>query len=167
MTFEDYVAARGPALVRLARLLTGDRHRAEDLTQEVLGRAYVRWRSISRTDRPDIYIRRMLVNANTSWWRRRSSRETPATAELINTALDRSAVHRPGHDPGTAAAEHDAMWRLVSGLPERQRAVLVLRYYEDLDDASIAEILDCSAATVRTHAMRALAKLRTRHLVTH
>ncbi|MEV4630236.1 SigE family RNA polymerase sigma factor [Micromonospora sp. NPDC049523] len=168
MTFEEYVAARGPALVRLARLLTGDRDLAEDLVQEVLGRAFVRWRSISRMDRPDIYIRRMLVNANTSWWRRRSSGETPVAAELMTAAVDRSAMtKRDGGDPGNATAERDAMWRLVMALPERQRAVLALRYYEDLDDATIAEVLGCSPATVRTHAMRALAALRVQHPVTH
>ncbi len=154
MTFEEFVVTRGPALVRLARLLTGDDHRAEDLVQDVLARAYVRWRRIMRADRPDNYVRRMLVNANASWWRRRSS------GEIAVAAVDDRAA---GHDIGAEAAERDAMWRLIVRLPERQRAVLVLRYYEDLDDTSIAELLDCSAATVRTHAMRGLATLRERH----
>ncbi|MET8259863.1 SigE family RNA polymerase sigma factor [Micromonospora sp. NPDC005205] len=154
MTFEEYVSSRGPALVRLARLLTGDEHRAEDLTQDVLARAYVHWRKISRADHPDVYVRRMIVNANTSWWRRRSSREL-ATAEFSD---------RPGRgDLGGDAADRDEMWRLILGLPDRQRAVLVLRYYEDLDDSSIAQILGCSPVTVRTHAMRALSQLRERH----
>lgn len=160
MTFEEYVTQRGPALVRLARLLTGDRHRAEDLVQEVLGRAYVRWSAIMRVDRPEIYLRRMLVNANTSFWRRRSSAETPVAADVMAGVLDQTAVDG---DPGAAAVERDAMWRLVGALPERQRAVLVLRYYEDLDDVTIADILGCSTATVRTHAMRGLAALRSRH----
>ncbi|MEV4717683.1 SigE family RNA polymerase sigma factor [Micromonospora noduli] len=154
MTFEEYVSTRGPALVRLARLLTGDEHRAEDLTQDVLARAYVHWRKIARADHPDVYVRRMLVNANTSWWRRRSSREL-ATAEFAD---------RPGRgDLGGDAADRDEMWRLILGLPDRQRAVLVLRYYEDLDDPTIAQILGCSPVTVRTHAMRALSQLRERH----
>ncbi|MDG4805898.1 SigE family RNA polymerase sigma factor [Micromonospora sp. WMMD1120] len=153
MTFEEYVSSRGPALVRLARLLTGDEHRAEDLTQEVLSRAYVQWRRIARADRPDVYVRRMLVNANISWWRRRSSREV-----VVDTFADRP--HRV--DVGGEAADRDEMWRLIHALPDRQRAVLVLRYYEDLDDATIAQILDCSPVTVRTHAMRALANLRER-----
>ena len=144
--------ARGPALVRLARLLVGDAHRAEDLVQDVLARAYPRWSRISRTDQPDLYLRRMLVNARNSWWRRVSNREV-ATASLG----DRSYP-----DNGDAAGDRDAMWRLVVTLPERQRAVLVLRYYEDLDDRAIAEILGCSLPTVRTHAMRALATLRER-----
>jgi RNA polymerase sigma-70 factor (sigma-E family) len=153
VTFEEYVASRGPALVRLARLLTADHHRAEDLAQDVLSRAYVHWRRIQRTDRPDVYVRRMLVNANVSWWRRRVNREVS-----VASVADRPALV----DLGAGTADRDEMWRLVSDLPPRQRAVLVLRYYEDLDDATIAEILDCSAVTVRTHAMRALSTLRRR-----
>ncbi|MEV1286825.1 SigE family RNA polymerase sigma factor [Micromonospora sp. NPDC049679] len=153
MTFEEYVIARGPALVRLARLLTGDDHRAEDLTQDVLARAYPRWARICRADHPDLYLRRMLVNARNSWWRRRVNRE------LSLPAVDDRAL--PG-DPGADAADRDAMWRLISALPERQRAVLVLRFYEDLDDTAIATILGCSPVTVRTHAMRALSTLRDR-----
>ncbi|MEU7957623.1 SigE family RNA polymerase sigma factor [Micromonospora humida] len=153
MTFEEYVSSRGPALVRLARLLTGDPHRAEDLTQDVLARAYVHWRRIVRTDRPDVYVRRMLVNANRSWWRRRSNRE------LVVDGF----VERAGRaDVGGEAADRDELWRLIRRLPDRQRAVLVLRYYEDLDDATIAQILDCSPGTVRTHALRALTHLRAR-----
>ncbi|MFD2766573.1 SigE family RNA polymerase sigma factor [Micromonospora eburnea] len=153
MTFEEYVGSRGPALLRLARLLTGDEHRAEDLTQDVLARAYVHWRKIAGADRPDVYVRRMLVNANHSWWRRRSSREL---------ALDTFADRADHDDLSGEAADRDEMWRLIRSLPDRQRAVLVLRYYEDLDDATIAQILDCSPVTVRTHAMRALAHLRER-----
>lgn len=137
MTFEEYAFARSPALIRLARLLTGDEHRAEDLVQDVLARAYVRWGRISRMDRPDLYVRRMLVNAHHSWWRRRSSHETTVAA----------VAERPGHtDEATELAERDALWRLVRALPPRQRTVIVLRYYEDLDDPAIAEILDCSTS---------------------
>jgi RNA polymerase sigma-70 factor (sigma-E family) len=153
VTFEEYVRARGPALVRLARLLTRDAQLAEDLVQDVLGRAYPRWDRIMRTDRPDVYLRRMLVNANVSRWRRRSSHEVVGAVPAERPALG-------AHDEDLA--ERDALWRLIRELPDRQRATVVLRYYEDLDDATIAEILDCSAVTVRTHAMRALAALRTR-----
>ncbi|GAB4106092.1 SigE family RNA polymerase sigma factor [Micromonospora taraxaci] len=153
MTFEEYAFARTSALVRLARLLTDDEHRAEDLVQEVLAKAYARWGRISRTDRPDAYVRRMLVNAHHSWWRRRSSREVSVAAVTDWAgAADEAAV----------VAERDALWRLVRELPRSQRTVIVLRYYEDLDDTSIAEILACSAGTVRTHAKRALATLRKR-----
>ncbi len=156
MTFEEFVHSRGTALVRFARLLTGDDHRADDLVQEVLAKAFAKWRRMSAADRPDIYVRRMLINANTSWWRRRSSTEL-SVAEPTD---------RPGpHDIGDEVAQRDHLWRLVVTLPVRQRAVLVLRYYEDLDDASIAEILTCSAVTVRTAALRGLTTLRERYRV--
>ncbi|MEV6925639.1 SigE family RNA polymerase sigma factor [Dactylosporangium sp. NPDC051485] len=151
MDFHEYVYARGPALMRLACLLTGDPHRAEDLLQEVLVSAYAKWHRISTAERPDVYVRRMLVNANISWWRRLTNREV-----AVDTVPDRGG----GGDHEQAVADRDAMWRLVSTLPPKQRAVLVLRYYEDLSDAAIAEILSCSTVTVRTHAMRGLATLR-------
>jgi len=153
VTFEEYVLSRGPALVRLARLLVSDDHRAEDLVQDVLAKAYPKWSRISRIDHPDRYLRRMLVNARNSWLRRRVNHEV-----AVSDVVDRARAD----DVGGAAAERDAMWRLVAGLPPRQRAVLVLRFYEDLDDVAIAEILGCSTVTVRTHAMRALSSLRNR-----
>jgi RNA polymerase sigma-70 factor (sigma-E family) len=153
-SFEDYVTARGAALVRFARVLSGDQHRAEDLVQEVLARAYLRWDQITRGDEPDVYVRQAIVNATRSWWRRRSNRETPTDRQA-----DRAA---PG-DLDTETVERDAMWRRIQRLPRQQRAVLVLRYYEDLDDATIAAILGCTPATVRSHAMRALNTLREHH----
>jgi RNA polymerase sigma-70 factor (sigma-E family) len=153
MTFEEYVQARGPALVRLARLLIRDPHLAEDLVQEVFGRAYLRWATILRTDDPDVYLRRMLVNANISRWRRRSSRE--AVGAVPAEVPDRV-------DVGADVAERDVLWRLIVELPAKQRATIVLRYYEDLDDARIGEILGCSPSTVRTNAMRAMTTLRAR-----
>jgi RNA polymerase sigma-70 factor (sigma-E family) len=151
LTFEEYVAARGPALVRFARLLTGDRHHAEDLVQEALSKAYLRWDRMIRSEQPDAYLRRMVINASRSWWRRRTNRETPCAV-----SGDRVA---PGQME-TETVERDEMWQRIARLPERQRTVLVLRYYEDLDDAAIADILGCTAVTVRTHAMRALNTLR-------
>jgi RNA polymerase sigma-70 factor (sigma-E family) len=153
-SFEDYVAARGAALVRFARVLVGDEHRAEDLVQDALAKAYLRWNRIVRTDQPDVYLRRAVLNGSRSWWRRPGSRERP-----VEHTGDRPA---PG-DHGTETVERDALWRQVLRLPDRQRVVLVLRYYEDLDDATIAEILGCTPVTVRTHAMRALTTLRTRY----
>jgi RNA polymerase sigma-70 factor (sigma-E family) len=149
--FEQFVALRGPALVRFASRLTGDPHRAEDLVQDALAKAYQRWNRIRRADRPEVYVRRILVNASNSWWRRRSSGEVP-----VDVAPDRPVRG----DVSAEAADRDAMWRMILQLPARQRAVLVLRYYEDYDDATIAEILQCSQTTVRTHAMRALETLR-------
>lgn len=153
MTFEEYAFARSQALMRLARLLSGDEHRAEDLVQDVLAGAYARWGRISRMEQPDLYVRRMLVNANHSWWRRLSSHETSVAAVAESPAVN---------DEAAEVAERDALWRLVCTLAPRQRAVIVLRYYEDLDDTTIAEILNCTTGTVRTHAKRALAALRER-----
>ena len=153
MTFEEYVLARGPALVRLARLLVGDPHQADDLAQDALARVYPRWRHIARSDRPDVYVRRVLVNLNHSWWRRRGRREV---------SVAEPAERRSIADAQHVTVERDAMWPLVAALPPRQRDTLVLRYYEDLDDVTIAEILGCSPVTVRTHAMRGLAALRVR-----
>jgi len=154
VTFDEYVRLRGPALVRLARLIAGDRHRGEDVLQEVLTKAYPRWSSIIAGGQPDVYVRRMLINAHLSWRRRRSSRETASDSASVERA-DRA-------DISAEAAERDAVWRLIVGLPPKQRATIVLRFYEDLDDSTIAEILGCSPATVRTHTMRALAALRQR-----
>ncbi|GAA5182559.1 SigE family RNA polymerase sigma factor [Rugosimonospora acidiphila] len=152
MTFEEYVRQRGAALVRVARLLTGDVQLGEDLAQDVLAKAYPRWSRIVRTERPDLYLRRMLVNANVSRQRRR------AAQEYVGVGTIEGVVPAAEHE----IVERDEIWRLLAGLPRRQRAAVVLRYYEDLDDAMIAEILDCAPVTVRTHVMRALATLRER-----
>jgi RNA polymerase sigma-70 factor (sigma-E family) len=154
VTFEEYVTARGASLLRFAALLTGDPHRAEDLVQDALAKAYLRWDRIRRTDQPDVYVRRVLINGSRAWWRRRANRELP---------VERTADHEAPGDVGAESAERDRVRRMIAKLPHRQRAVLVLRYFEDLDDATIATILDCSAATVRTHAMRALHRLREGH----
>jgi RNA polymerase sigma-70 factor (sigma-E family) len=153
LEFDDYVRLRGAAMVRLARLLTGDRGAGEDLAQDVLARAFVRWERITKTGSPEAYLRQMLVNASISRWRRLSSREVP-----VATAGDEVVVG----DFGADVAQRDALWRVVRELPPRQRAVVVLRFYEDLDDASIAAIMHCSAVTVRTQVMRALTTLRSR-----
>ncbi|MFF5233872.1 SigE family RNA polymerase sigma factor [Dactylosporangium sp. NPDC000521] len=153
MGFEAFVATRGVGLVRFAVLLTGDDHRAEDLVQEALAKAYLRWEGIRRVDDPEVYVRRLILNGSRSWWRRRANREVP-----VERAPDVAAAG----DVGGEAADRDELWRLVAALPFKQRAVVVLRYYEDLDDAAIARVLECSQTTVRTHAMRALNRLRGR-----
>ena len=156
MEFDDYVRLRGASLVRLGRLLTGDQHLGEDLAQDVLARAFVRWKKIANVDSPEAYLRRMLVNAAISRSRLRSSGEI---------AIGGTADHpdRPVHgDLSHDAAEREAMWGLVRSLPPKQRAAVVLRFYEDLDDTTIANLLDCSAVTVRTQIKRALTTLRGR-----
>lgn len=155
-TFDDYVASRGAALLRLALMLTGDRHLAEDLAQDVLVRLYGRWARVAGMAQLDAYVRRSLVNAHVSWRRRRSSGEVPL-AEPADAARGGAVA---GADGSEAAVDRDQAWRLLATLPRRQRAVLVLRYYEDLSDREIAEVLGCSAGTVRSQASRALATLR-------
>ena len=150
VTFDDWVGARLPALVRFAAVLTGDRGLAEDVVQEVLIRAYGRWHRITTLDQPDAYLRRMITNEFLSW-RRRWARITPQPEVTPAAAApDHAAAH----------AERDVIRVELAKLPRRQRAVLVLRYYERLTDAEIADLLGCPAGTVRSLASRALAALR-------
>ena len=150
--FDDWVAQRGAALLRFAYLLTRDHARAEEAVQDALMAAYSRWARICRDHDPEAYVRRSIVNADISRWRRFLRRETP-TAE--------PAEPSSGPDHAVAQAEHDAVWTLCATLPTKQRAAVVLRYYEDLPDAEIAAILDCSPATIRSQIHRALVTLRT------
>jgi RNA polymerase sigma-70 factor (sigma-E family) len=152
MTFEEFIAARLPAVLKFAGVLTGDRGLAEDVVQEVLIRANGRWQAIARLDRPEAYVRKMIVNEYLSW-RRRSWRLVPA-----GTGTDIPGRSTP--DPAAGYAERDAMVAELAKLPLRQRAVLVLRYYEGLSDREIADVLGCRPGTVRGYASRALAALR-------
>ena len=150
--FGEYVEARTGALLRLAYLLCGNAHTAEDIVQEALVRAHRRWDRVTRAGNPDAYVRRIVVNQHRSWRRRRSS--TELTVEP--SGLPPSAVG----DSQDALAVRDLTWRMLHELTEQQRAVLVLRYYEDLGDADIAELLGCAPGTVRSLAARAFAQLR-------
>jgi RNA polymerase sigma-70 factor (sigma-E family) len=152
MTFEEFAAARLPAVLKFAAVLTGDRGLAEDVVQEVLARAIARWQTISRLDCPEAYVRRMIVNEYLSW-RRRSWR-------LVLAGAGTDIASRPTPDHAARYAERDAICAELAKLPLRQRAVLVLRYYEGLSDVEIAEVLGCRPATVRGYACRALAALR-------
>jgi RNA polymerase sigma-70 factor (sigma-E family) len=151
--FEDFVRARSAALFRTALLLTGqDRAEAEDLLQGALERAYRRWGRICRAGDPERYVRRILANASTDRWRRlrrRPERELPADAAGLAEG-----------DHAADVVERDFLLRALAGLPPRQRAVLVLRYFCDLPEAEIADALGCSAGTVKSQASRALARLR-------
>ncbi|MFE9748991.1 SigE family RNA polymerase sigma factor [Saccharothrix saharensis] len=149
--YEDFVRERLPRLLRYAAMLTGERELAADLVQDVLVKLYRRWSRISAADHPDRYVLRMVTNGYLSWRHSRSARLI-ATAELPDAAR-----------PDDFAADHalrEDLWQRLARLPRRQRAVLVLRYYEQLDDSEIADLLDCARATVRAHAHRALTTLR-------
>lgn len=150
--FDDFVAARGSALLRTAHLLTADAAAAEDLLQDTLVRAWSRWSRVRRADAPEAYVRRMLVNASISRWR--SSRGRQASERLMADPPDIAAPEQVGRD--------DALWRALAGLPARQRAVLALTYFEDRAEAEVAELLGCTVGTVKSQRAKALRSLRGR-----
>ena len=147
--FSAFVFARSAALFRTAYLLTGDYQRAEDLLQTTLVRVYQRWPRVQEMQRPVGYARKVLVSQSTSWWRRRSSHEAPG---LRTDEPD-------GVDLVRDLDEHERVWTAVLSLPPRQRAVMVLRYYEDLTEAEIAATLDMAPGTVKSHAHAASHRL--------
>jgi RNA polymerase sigma-70 factor (sigma-E family) len=146
MLFEEFTAARLPALLKYATVLCGDRGEADDVVQEALTRALVKWGRIGRLEEPYAYVRVMVTNEFLSRRRRRKFRLVP---------LD---YHdQPAPPPPEPAGD---LWARMAALPRRQRAVLVLRYYEDMSDDEIADVLGCRNSTVRGYASRALATLR-------
>ena len=157
MTFEEFATARLPALLRYAAALTGDRDLAQDVVQEVMARAHLRWRSVAATESPERYVRRMILNEYLSWRRRWSVRNVTAASERL---VDLGDARSPSRDHAGDHALRDDLWRRLATLPRKQRAVLVLRYYEGCSDDEIAELLQCAPATVRSHASRALKSLR-------
>jgi RNA polymerase sigma-70 factor (ECF subfamily) len=152
--FDDFVAARSHALLRTAYLLTGDHHHAEDLLQTSLTALYLHWGSLRDPRAAESYVRRSLVTTYTSWWRRRSWRERP-TADLPE-------AHAEVLTTGVTGGDSDEMWRHLGALPRQQRAVIVLRFYEDLSVDETAALLGISAGSVKSHTSRALGALRMR-----
>ena len=157
MTFEQFAITRLPALLRYAVVLTGDRDLAQDVVQEVLARAQVKWKQISKTHSPEAYVRRMLINEYLSWRRRWAARKVHAAGERL-VDLGDAQGGRPDHAESVVVA--DELWNRLATLGRKQRAVLVLRYYEQLDDTEIANLLGCTTATVRSNASKALKTLR-------
>jgi RNA polymerase sigma-70 factor (sigma-E family) len=151
-SFDVFVAARGSALLRHAYVLTGDRHLAEDLVQEVLAHLYRRWDKVVATTSPEAYVKTSVTRQFLSWRRRRSYAERPTDAVPEPRAAQ-------GDSSDTFAGD-DAVWRQLATLPRRQRAILALRFYDDQSDAQIAEILGISASAVRAHASRGITTLR-------
>jgi RNA polymerase sigma-70 factor (sigma-E family) len=149
-SFDEWVEARVAALLRFAYLVTGSQHAAEDAVQSALTRVCEKWSRVRRTTDPDAYVRRMVVNAHVSAWRRSGRREL-AVAEVRDTETSDHAV---------AIATGDAVWRVCATLPPQQRAAVVLRFYEDLEYAEIAAVLGVAQATARSHVHRALAAMR-------
>jgi RNA polymerase sigma-70 factor (sigma-E family) len=151
--YAELVAARAPALLRLAVMLTGSRAEAEDLLQATLVRTQAHAHRIPAMGAPAAYLRRALVHEHLSGLRRigRQVRTSPLEGHEV-----------AGPDDVAGLDRRDAAWRMLAKLPPRQRAVLVLRFYEDLPDRDIATVLGCSEPTVRSNASRALATLRSR-----
>jgi RNA polymerase sigma-70 factor (sigma-E family) len=153
LTFTSYVQARGPVLLRTARSLTANPCDAEDLLQTALTKTYLAWEHIQDHRALDGYVRKALLNTRTSQWRKR---------RVDEFACDELPEPEPyeGPDPAETQALRDAMWRAILRLPERQRAMVVLRYYEDLSEVQTAAVMGVSVGTVKSAVSRALVKLR-------
>jgi RNA polymerase sigma-70 factor (sigma-E family) len=149
--FTDFVTHRASALLRTAYLLCGgDRHAAEDLLQEVLERAYPRWRRIR--DRPEPYLRAALANAAANRWRSRSRRVREVALENLPPVIRTGPEHQ--------VVEQDRVVTALRALPPKMRAVLVLRYFDDMSEADVARALRCTTGTVKSQTSRGLARLR-------
>ncbi|MEV5709058.1 SigE family RNA polymerase sigma factor [Actinoallomurus sp. NPDC052274] len=148
--FREFVTARWHALLRTAYLLTGDHGQAEDLVQTALVRTHRHWTRIRRSDAPEVYVRRVLVNLNHSRWHRKR------VTEQVTDVLPEPATA----DALAAYDVRDELWSAVLTLPPRMRSVLVLRYFEDLPEAEVARLLGCSLGTVKSQTSRGLDRLR-------
>ena len=148
--FRDYVRARRQALLRTAYLLTGNLADAEDLVQSALAKIYLAWHRIEDRSAIDSYVRRAMVNTQISWWRRRRLEEFP-TDEIP----DQATVDYP-----VSTDVQESLRRAIDRLPQRMRAAVMLRYYEDMTEAEVAEVLGVSVGTVKSTVSRAVAKLR-------
>jgi RNA polymerase sigma-70 factor (sigma-E family) len=149
--FAQFVEARERALQRTAWLLTGDWALAEDLVQTALARSWPRWERIRRRDNPEIYVRRVMINTWSTWQRRKWRGEHASQAVPETPALG---------DLAAEVAMRVAVRQALDALTDRQRAVLVLRVFDDLSEAQVAQVLDCAIGTVKSTMSQALAKLR-------
>ena len=147
--FAEFAAARGSALIRVAYVLTGEQHAAEDLLQTALTRAAARWGRIHTA--PEAYVRQIMYREQVSSWRRRARRREACMANVP----DRAAAA-----PDISAETRLSLHQAVLALPPGKRAVLVLRYFEDLPEAQVASILGCSVGTVRSQTHKAVTQLR-------
>jgi RNA polymerase sigma-70 factor (sigma-E family) len=148
--FREYVLTRGTALLRVAIMLTGNRADAEDLVQVALAKTYLAWSKINDRAALDAYVRRAMVNTHISWWRRRKFEEYP-TDELPDQAIA---------DHARESEMAEVVQRALDRLPDRMRAAVVLRYFEDMTEPEIAEALGVSLGTVKSTVSRAVARLR-------
>ena len=144
--FDAFVVACSPRLLRTAYLLVGERHLAQDLVQTALAKSWFAWKRIQGN--PEPYVRKVMVTTATSWWQRRWRGEVPTETIPEQGRAD------------AATDDHVDVWRAIEHLPPRQRAVVVLRFYEDLTERQVADVLGCSVGTVKSQCAKALAKLR-------
>lgn len=149
--FAEYVSARSARLQQTAYLLTHDRGKAEDLVQTALAKAWLAWRRIEGD--PDPYVYRVIVNTHAGWWRRRWRAEIPTSR-----MPERTDITYP--DVVDGVADRTTLWTAIGRLSHRQRAAVVLRYWEGLTVEQVAGVLECTTGTAKSHLSRALAKLR-------
>lgn len=149
-SFDELVEACSPRLLRTAWLLTGDPQLAEDLLQTALTTTYLRWRSLRDTGAAEAYVRKVMASTASRWWRRKWHGERPSDV----------LPERAGDDPYDAVDDRQGLRRALAALPARQRACVVLRFYDDLSEAQVADALDCSVGTVKSSTSRALVRLR-------
>ena len=148
--FREFVLARGSALSRAAYLMTGNRSQAEELVQSALVKAAVRWRRLVAGGDPEAYVRKIMVNDHISWWRRFTRRELPEASAGVVVVRDQA----------DRTAERLDLAAALAKLPARQRAVIVLRFYQDLSEVETAAAMGCAVGTVKSQTFDALAKLR-------
>ncbi len=154
-SFDEWALARWPALLRFARLTTGDDSDAQDAVQDALVGVYPRWRELQSAGTLEAYVRRSIVNSTISRWRKFGRREDP------EAALPEMRAGEVQSDMTAALSDADLAWQLCQQLRPQQRAAVVLRFYEDLSFAEIGKVLGCPESTARSHVHRALASLRT------
>jgi RNA polymerase sigma-70 factor (sigma-E family) len=150
--YAHFVRTRTHALLRSAYLLTGDQHLAEDLVQEALARTHRAWLRLEKTENAEAYARKVMYHAQVSFWRR------PKVAEVLPGELETGPVD---DDPAEATVQRVALRRALLALTAKQRAVIVLRFFEDHTEAEAAQLLGVSISTVKTQTGRALDRLRT------
>ncbi len=153
--FADFVAARSPALFRAAYLMVGDHGLAQDLVQEALTKTYVAWPRLREVANAEAYTRKAITTTYISWWRRRSWNAERPRDDVPDAP--------PGHgsvDQHAEVVDREWLWCELQCLPPRQRAAIVLRYYEDLTEAQTAEAMGCAVGTVKSQVAHGLKRLR-------
>jgi RNA polymerase sigma-70 factor (sigma-E family) len=151
--FAEFAAARSRSLYRAAYLIVGDHAHAEDLVQEALTKTYVAWPRLHDPGNAEAYARKALTTTAITWWRRRSWHTEKPRDDVPDLSEG---------DHSDRVSDHDAMWTALQSLPPRQRAAIVLRYYEDLTERETAAAMGCSVGTVKSQVFAGLQKLRAR-----